>query len=145
MKNNNQINEKSPNLAKRVLGDGYLTANELRIGNLHEYYILDKSDPRKEWWEVSTCDANDLVYLENNPKDVDFKPIPLAEDWLLNFGFTKEKEFYFYIKQGIEVFFDTENKVIKVLFKGYLINNIEFIHQLQNLYFALTAIELTIS
>ena len=111
-----------------------MNANELRLGNFinHNHSIGMK-----------------LQAQLNCPKDIDsfreFEPIPLTEEWLVKFGFKKEKEFYFYIPQGIEVFFNTDNQLIKVLFKGYLISHIEFVHQLQNLYFSLTAIELTVA
>ena len=123
-----------------------MKANELRIGNYINYRIVDKLDERQEWDEVSIIDGQDLDYLEKNPNDKDFQPIPLTEEWLLKFGidFTSEKEWYqltFTIKG---LLFETASSM-----EGFTYNlcfddmiNIKYVHQLQNLYFALTGEEL---
>ena len=129
-----------------------MEANELRIGNLIEYRIQDDLDDRKDWWEVSKIDATDLCILESNI-DYDFRPIPLTEEWLLKFGFNKEYQ-KGYI--GIDVcnsdFVLTEPLKMGEWQTNYTFQfetgsvpkfkEIKYVHQLQNLYFALTGEEL---
>lgn len=80
-------------------------------------------------------------------KSFHFKPIPLTEEWLLKFGFKKRKNRHL---------FHWENKIVISEYKdefenffypktGYDIrfsNEIKYVHQLQNLYFALTGTHL---
>ena len=135
-----------------------MEANELRIGNLVEYKITDKFDERKEWWEVSKIDADDIHWLsKDDPKDEDFRPIPLTEEWLLKLGFEcisdggDQKRFalknrnsnYFYAISLDHEEICLERKDIM----GYytLIWNesyLQYVHQLQNLFFSLCGIEL---
>lgn len=116
---------------------------ELRIGNYVEYRIQDELDERKEWWELSIIDSTDLQILEN-VIDSDYRPIELTEEILLKFGFFKKlgnyelENFRFHISQPMN--FDGF-----VFCEGYSVitDKIQFVHQLQNLYFALTGEELT--
>lgn len=114
-----------------------MEAKELRIGNLvlHKeivYTVLEISD---EWLQLT----NDQL----NTRISDVKPIPLTEEWLLNLGFKKNGEWYkidnFYIDStnyncGIE---NPKNIYNRLKCVGY-------VHQLQNLYFALKGEELTL-
>lgn len=138
-----------------------INAKELRIGNLVEYRITDKLDERKEWWEVSEIDADDIHWLSKvDTKDEDFRAIPLTEEWLLKFRFKeivftqdRNREWFkmFEIEETDELFslcFYPEKNICYLNFDvGYGNNvlNIEFVHKLQNLYFALTHRELTVA
>jgi hypothetical protein len=145
-----------------------MKASELRIGNYHLYYIEDKFDEHKEWDEVCTIDAKDLVWLssEKGKNDLNYKPIPLTEKWFKKLGFRKlekrgmygymyamshfdydyiiERDFEEYISHfvGIE-YTDSNDKRDKgkVYHFSY---DLKYVHQLQNLYFALTKEELQI-
>ena len=116
---------------------------ELRIGNYVEYRIQDELDDRKEWWELSIIDSTDLQILESGIDD-DYRAIPLTEEILLKFGFFKKlgnyelENFRFHISQPMN--FDGF-----VFCEGYSVitDKIQFVHQLQNLFFALTGEELT--
>jgi hypothetical protein len=110
-----------------------MKATDLRIGNL----ILKNN----EIYEISSLffvDLHDGTIRENNNYVV--KPIPLTQEWLLKFGFEvyefndKENQYGFkdrliVIRDGL--FCDYGSSVI-----------IKHVHQLQNLYFALTGTEL---
>ena len=109
---------------------------ELRIGNYVEYRIQDELDERKEWLELSTIDATDLVILESGI-DEDFRPIPLTEEILLKFGFLKDDNFYHLNNIWISNFYENYFSL-----DGFDETKIEYVHQLQNLYFALTGEEL---
>ena len=122
-----------------------MKVNELRIGNLIEYRIQDDLDDRKDWWEVSKIDATDLCILESNI-DYDFRPIPLTEEWLLKFGFEKqhnEDDFDYWFKKGFcdDIFWEHSEGFCHNLNYG---GEIKYVHQLQNLYFALTGEELVL-
>ena len=120
-----------------------MKANELRIGNY-----------------VNNVNTNDLICVDaNNIKDAanyDLwvgEPIPLTGEWLLKLGFRMHTNsgswFHTYTKDKF---------VIEDRFSGLLKNrshkfeheacrwenDIRYVHQLQNLYFALTGEELKI-
>ena len=114
-----------------------MKSNEFRIGNLVNCYL---GAPISESIE-SVIDVSILSYIEdgNNEKKVNYLPIPLTEDWLIKFGFDNLGEYgwgiaYFHIRfRKIHGFYFTiENRIIRI----------NHIHQLQNLYFALTGEEL---
>jgi hypothetical protein len=130
-----------------------MKANELRIGNLVYYTIMDSLDERKRWDEVSTIDADDLSILEKK-EDLDYKPIPLTEEWLLKFGFTNsaipnKKDIYKDLTARMVMWFNDGNYAELDLIQDSKIisfkhSHVQYVHQLQNLYFALTSEELTI-
>lgn len=119
-----------------------MKANELRIGN----YV-------KSLNTVCTIDCifRQQVEVSNNyeewtPDLEDIKPIPLTEDWLLKFGFNKGEDivgYCFFIElENIEDF--TIHLQDGKLVYFYEDLELKYVHQLQNLYFALTGEELTI-
>jgi hypothetical protein len=117
-----------------------MKASELRIGNLVYY--------RKEAYNVVLI-AEDLIKVdigygavqrfEKNPiisPNIDeLKPIPLTEEWLLKFGFEQMDLHRFNLEISI---LSTDRGMY---FQTTIIN---YVHQLQNLYFALTGNELNL-
>lgn len=91
--------------------------------------------------------GSNCSYLEgygNGADDKDITPIPLTEEWLLRFGWEK-------LLTAIGMFNETWiNRFVKIektksgdfLFKSI---HIKYVHQLQNLYFALTGEELVLA
>lgn len=92
--------------------------------------------------------------LPENCTDENTKPIPLTEEWLLKFGFYADNESWYY-----SLYFDKNQETFKIcpLYSNGIpsgmfsvlncmacVKKIQFVHQLQNLYFALTGEELTI-
>jgi len=77
------------------------------------------------------------------------KPIPLTEEWLLRFGFElkeavmDEKKYYGWLNFSFHL---DINFIEKSFFYHWMGGNIDikYVHQLQNLYFALTGEELEI-
>jgi hypothetical protein len=121
-----------------------INANELRIGNLVEYKITDKFDERKEWWEVSKIDADDIHWLSKvDTNDDDFRAIPLTEEWLLKCGFVENC----YQDRFENKFIHVQCNKIRGKTELWIENipHIKYLHQLQNLYFALTGEELQIT
>ena len=129
-----------------------MKATELRIGNLIEYKIEDELDERKEWWEISKVDFQDLTWLDSNPEDADFRPIKITEEWLLKFGFEDITGVDYILHIDVDfklilipadAFYPQIDKADDVGWSSISLNKIEYIHQLQNLYFSLTGEELT--
>lgn len=129
-----------------------LTAQELRMGNYVEYFSKNPFEEWAYWWEMIQIDARDIVYIDTYSNTPDYRPIPITEDWLVKLGFGINKNAYiikskFLLKKvdsvNYEVKFWTDaSSFAKNLLRIEL--NIKYIHQLQNLYFALTGRELTI-
>jgi len=121
---------------------------DLRCGNLFDYLIVDKFDERKEWYENTTIDPEDIRLCQDSNEYFNnyYKPIPLTEEWLLKFGFERmptNSEYDYKLDDfHLNVDPDLEN--------GYwvdglgLMKSIQYVHQLQNLYKALSNEELTI-
>ena len=125
-----------------------MKANELRIGNLIEYRISDRFDKRKEWWEVSEIDADDIHWLSKvMPEDEDFRAILITEELLEKLGFKQNKfDKVFEVENcQIEIYFFDNDIKCTVCVDSVINKNIKHVHQLQNLYFALTGSELTIA
>jgi hypothetical protein len=114
-----------------------MKVEELRIGNLvygfKTVWCIDNTDFSSD--QISTYD-----------------PIPVTEEWLVKLGFHKQPKeilgnkyfllgFFIEIKDGIGIIY----KEGKGLFNFIEIVHIKYIHQLQNIYFALTGKELKIN
>lgn len=138
-----------------------MKASELRIGNYCHYKmnnfhikINDLHDVRKEWLELCIIDVGDLNMLINNPHDPDFIPIEINQQWLIDFGFELDESDNYKIESvWYNKILHNENEIsvnfkIKLFTIGLNIEwinpiKIEYVHDLQNIYFALTGIELT--
>ena len=98
---------------------------------------------------------NNLVYLHGEVYKIqDFQdcevvnPIPLTEEWLLKMGFEEAKGHGGYKAFSIDSFVVLKTNGVNIVFQAsnYCANQVEVstVHQLQNLYHALTGEELTI-
>jgi hypothetical protein len=121
-----------------------MKASELRLGNWVE-------QPNEGVTKVTSI-LNDLqIITETEYVDNYCRPIPLTEEWLLRFGFTYKKtdKANCYTLHFFSVNFVTDGRYkgkvfIRVANFNPDINNFLYVHQLQNLYHALTGEELTI-
>jgi len=111
-----------------------MKANELRIGNIVK-------GPNCEF-AISNGSTIDFCK--------EFTPIPLTKEWLVKFGF-KRKHFkstgtdHFTIGE-VTIFCDTiSGSIVYDMLITINAINLDYVHQLQNLYFALTGEELTIT
>jgi|688.fasta_scaffold1153065_1 hypothetical protein len=114
-----------------------MNAKELRIGNkvlltdINEICIITSISNKHIGYEsksrIGQCISSCL------------KPIPLREDWLLKFGFKKVAENDFILGKYSLYYL--------LYYDGYRVSEItpKYVHQLQNLYFALTGKELVVS
>lgn len=113
-----------------------MEAKELRIGNL----IQDK-DGNIEVVNKLWCDD---IFERVNDMDISYyKPILLSEEWLVKSGFGSK--YGAFIKNGIRLLrrnAEFNDLPVWRVIINELDMSIYFIHQLQNLYFALTGKEL---
>jgi hypothetical protein len=123
-----------------------MKANELRIGN-----YVNVPNPKQCPFRIDAfeyCSEKFIKVAQEvkiNGKEVhpltwygkDLEPIPLTEEWLLKFGFENNR-------LGL---FDCIKVVEDIGFHIYFIQRhlkeVQYVHQLQNLYFALIGEELT--
>lgn len=123
-----------------------MKASELRIGN-YIHYKTDGTD--------SVIEFENFEFISRLPQLVNdlFNPIPLTEEWLLKFGFDK-------IENGFKQYWDLNGFQIEIhgdkfpvrIWGGesaphltqFIGHKTKHVHQLQNLYFALSGEELTI-
>jgi hypothetical protein len=134
-----------------------MKTSELRIGNFINgiYSNYDENleiEENETICKVTSLDNSDLfdyqIYVESDEGIElfdEFEPIPLTEEWLLKFGFKKIgvnfqlKSFCLwyssyekcYVWRFMNVGEDADRKVC-----------LDYVHQLQNLYFSLTGEEL---
>lgn len=125
-----------------------IPANQLRINNL--VYYNNQHNEIGLVTEIKTSLIPKIDYVGiNNRIDVYYQtkhinPIPLTEEWLLKFGFDNKynKDKFTIIPKGI---LNYENG--RTYFNSWTIleKQPDYVHELQNLYFALTGEELTLN
>lgn len=111
-----------------------MEAKEFRIGNIIKQGQITDLE----------LGYNEIIYIAvNHGYGVsDPEPEILTEEWLLKFGFMVNREFNFenYPFEIQKSKFDSECFLFYM--KGSYVVRIKYVHQLQNLYFALTGKEL---
>ena len=114
-----------------------MNANELRIGNM-VYKSLKSGQGRTV---INPIGCQDIVRIFEDIGSFNYAPIPITEDILLKCGFE-----YDFISYNLHFGIDWHNGVLRFSQgKGQTIFlPCTHLHQLQNLYFALTQKELTI-
>jgi hypothetical protein len=130
-----------------------MKASELRIGNFiykeSEYEFengINQIISVLQFECVSTRPLNCHV-KHYNVNTSNLKPIPLTEEWLLKFGFEKTEWDNF---NSYRLMIGSNDYAIILYSDGncevgdIITCKIEYVHQLQNLYFALTGEELTL-
>lgn len=115
-----------------------IQANELRIGN----YINVTHVHFKES-EISTIQIDDLVRIITNIPTYDYNPIQITEEWVDKFYLNKiNHNNWAFDKYTIYYDGDIFNIVIadKLIIRN--IKKIKYVHELQNIYYALIGEEL---
>jgi len=122
-----------------------MDAKDLRIGNLVNY-----SDQFGIWQDSIRELRSDYAMLTNHGAQFDYnglKPILLTDEWLLKFGFERLNNAYqapgkkSYLNPGFSLWNPVGESEF-TLNDTVLCPKTEYVHQLQNLYFALTGTEL---
>lgn len=121
-----------------------MKATELRIGNivLHEHPVFDEKK------EIHIVDHESFYRVQKFPDS--YSGVLITEEWLLKCGLEKdEKENGVFFSNGagfelykFNVFGDFCYKCGNSIEGNFVNNRVDYVHQLQNLYFALTGDEL---
>ena len=124
-----------------------MESKQLRIGN----YIMQSGNVTMVESLSRSIDDWDRT---NHKRTMDCEPILLTEEWLLKFGFVHQyknkigQDFFECIIDAEFKLYVNLNRMNISLSKKYVGNvyskKLQYVHQLQNLYFALTGEELTI-
>jgi hypothetical protein len=128
-----------------------MNANELRIGNyIYNGFIKMNGFPNYTHkvtclnligeTQIFSCDINSE--FDNNLKNLIPEPIPISEEWLLKFGFVEQSYINYFKKNDITI--SKDDNYYECFLGVFGTKEIKYIHQLQNLYFALTGEELTL-
>lgn len=125
-----------------------MEAKDLRLGNYVRRKTINPDGIAEEYYEVLVVNSSTISKLEVGPilsradgYTVFVEPIPLTEEWLLKFGFVRNK-----IKHEIgdfECHSIGDGKWNFVWDKLVFSASLKYVHTLQNLYFALTGEELS--
>ena len=113
-----------------------MKANEIRIGNLYDHF-----------GEIKKVTPNTILEVWESKREW-CKPITITEEWLLRARFIKSfavTNFAIQTEDGVLDLVPSEIDGYHVYFDDNWICTIQYVHQLQNLYFALTNQELTIN
>lgn len=120
-----------------------MKVQELRIGN----YLELLGEIRKVEGIFNLPKRKEMYWIKCegiiDTKIIHYKPIPLTEEWLLKFVFDKDiDDFYLDINTVLFVSYNDDEFVHLKSNHLETIASIKYVHQLQNLYFALTGEEL---
>jgi hypothetical protein len=114
---------------------------ELRIGNLVTQ-IIERSTHNEE--KTITIEWQELMWISRDRVDF-YKPIPLTEEWLLNLRFISFKKGHLYYENnGFSILYAYGKWNYSPSQSITIGREIKYVHELQNLYFALTNEELTL-
>lgn len=112
-----------------------MEAKNLRLGN----YVMNGDD-------IGGVERLSIIRISTSSPHVgvEISPIKLTEEWLLRFGFSRFGEGVVYWEnENILIEQDGENNFSLSVGCEYTVGNpFKYVHQLQNLYFALTGKEL---
>jgi len=118
-----------------------MKASELRIGNWFKEDILEQT--------FAQITAEQILDFYDDPLDDFYKSTPLTEEWLLKFGFKYQKTYNNYAVKAGDYFNSVKQDGEEWIYSNdesnaccYELRSIKYVHQLQNLYFALTGEEL---
>ena len=126
-----------------------LSATELRIGNFISINFGNRDDGKIITVDgVSDCE----IFNEETGYSLcnEFNPIMITEQWLLDFGFNQNIETQWYIhfdNMCLTLYEDLPQYIVEIHDmemndSSIFLMSIQYVHQLQNLFFALTQEEL---
>ena len=110
-----------------------------KLDNLKEVKVIWKKYDKANILEIGIEYPTAIVDLDR------LTGIKITEEWLLKFGFkeTKEdKKLKWFSKDRLDIVLGEDNFIV---FDHLVLKHLKCVHQLQNLYFSLTARELTVA
>lgn len=120
-----------------------MNANELLLGNYVNYLGIPT--------RVTSLSGTDKFYIATFTSGIfhesNYNPIPLTEKWLLDFGFNDRSkplnngmslEIEILVKMKIAWYRQDNRLRFQTIENGFILKYINYVHELQNLYFSLT-------
>jgi len=129
-----------------------MEAKELRINNLLQNAKGDVTSVTSVFVDENGFSEN-LSFKCFNYTKIEVEPIPLTEKWLERLGFEKDiiDGILFYVKHNKQNTIQLHSKVFDVyvcqnniIDSSVQVVRMKYVHELQNLYFALTGVELEV-
>ena len=113
-----------------------IPSEDLMIGN----YVFDNFDAKNPY-KITRISLDDFVAMSNGCNS--YQPIPLTEDILLKCGFYEHKKWF--TNDYITLGYITDDRWMQFEYSvSRSVIDIKYLHQLQNLYFALKNKELQV-
>ena len=146
---NNSYTNQAEQLNETAVMQSVILPNELRIGSIISDIFSESTQP----FTITKLLQNKCYYKPGSNAVYDckyenLKPIPLTEEWLLKFGFqidetyvSEQNPYLDYIKDEVRI----SMPYYSFEFGDGAFMELKYVHQLQNLYFSLTARELTVA
>jgi hypothetical protein len=141
----NTDTNQAPQLPQTDVMQSVLKCTDLRIGNL--VYSKETNQIQNITGLTDENPFIDAITFDYTNYD-EIEAIPITEEMLFNFGYGKKHDIYYKNNSllrfiGNEVFY-CRGEIDDAEFQEY-ITSVKYVHQLQNLYFALTGRELTVA
>lgn len=138
-----------------------MTANDLRLGNLIYWNIPEKKDTIHTVFGIRNGKPQ-TIPISLGESIEDYKPIPLTEIWLEKLGLIKKNItedmpqelkqpdidedgsiWYMWVQGLFNLEIQENGEIWFELYSHY--KHIKYVHELQNLYYALTGVELSVA
>jgi hypothetical protein len=111
-----------------------LDSHEIRLGNSYKIELGDGT------YKIGLINLEDIESLLDDDLDDFYQAMEISEEWLIRFGFVHINHFHAaknYQFNGVDVWVHSDNDITFGQWE------LKYVHQLENLYFALTGEELT--
>lgn len=133
-----------------------MTANELRIGNFAKTTLSRHRGVPINILAIQDGKVSNYIMADGSPIWIlieNIKPIPLTPEIVGKCGFVESEEDWLslVLYNGITIYYNLAYRQISIVSstdewqQGSILEQIKALHQLQNLYFALTGEELTVN
>ena len=120
-----------------------MKANELRIGNYLQGQQVVQVTRIFDEDNIGIGSGDPYAVHAEPPYKPCLSPIPITEEWLVKFGFKDvASDSKFKNKDSLIILFENNKFIYQNLFFIESDTELKYVHQLQNLYFALTGKEL---
>ena len=137
-------------LLENAVMQSVILPNELSIGNL--FYRTNKHTKERLKIELTASCIMDIIHNGENSSFI-YEPIKISERRLLKFGFKQDAKGYFWLNissnENVEsyIYINPFGSGIGIHqeFKEFSLEaELKYVHQVQNLYFSLTRVSLTV-
>lgn len=117
-----------------------MDTNELRLGN----FIMDKKDENIEY-VYQLYNLGDLIYINDIDPDC-YVPIPITKRWINHLGFKpiseSEDTLHTFEREGFQLWNKNGDFSVIACVNNGISFEVKYVHQIQNLFFALKGKEL---